>query len=72
MRIDLSQPATVTGALRRRGRRYGRVRFGTVATGARTLAFRRTAAGRRLLRGRYTLRLQIAGELQPALRFSVR
>ena len=61
MQIDLSQPATVTGTLRRRGRGFGRVRFGTVQAGARTLSFRRNAAGRRLTAGRYTLRLRIAG-----------
>jgi plastocyanin len=72
VRIDLSQPATVAGTLRRRGRRFGNVRFGTVAAGARTLRFRRTTAGRRLVSGRYTLRLRIAGDAQPALRFRVR
>ena len=72
VRIDLSQPAAVSGTLRRRGRGFGRVRFGTVQAGARTLSFRRNAAGRRLTAGRYTLRLRIAGEEQPALRFRVR
>jgi plastocyanin len=72
VRIDLSQPATVTGTLRRRARGYGRVRFGTVAAGARTLTFRRNAAGRRLIPGRYTLRLRVAGEPQPPLQFRVR
>ena len=72
VRIDLTQPATVTGTLRRRSRGYGRIRFGTVEAGARTLSFRRNAAGRRLTAGRYTLRLRIAGEKQPALRFRVR
>ncbi len=72
VRIDLSQPARVTGTLRRRGRGFGRVRFGTVAGGARTLSFRRTAAGRRLTAGRYTLRLRIAGREQRVLRFKVR
>jgi plastocyanin len=72
VRIDLSAPATVTGTLRRRGRRFGAVRFGTVAAGARTLKFRRTASGRRLVSGRYALRLLVAGEPQPVLRFKVR
>ena len=72
VRIDLTRPATVTGTLRRRSRGYGRVRFGTVPAGSRTLTFRRNAAGRRLVAGRYTLRLRVAGEPQPALRFRVR
>jgi plastocyanin len=72
VRIDLSQPATVSGTLRRRGRSFGGVRFGTVPAGPRTLTFRRNAAGRRLTAGRYTLRLQVAGEAQDALRFKVR
>lgn len=72
VRIDLTQPATVTGTLRRRSRGYGRVRFGTVPAGSRTLSFSRNAAGRRLVAGRYTLRLRVAGEVQPALRFRVR
>lgn len=72
VRIDLSQPATVTGTLQRRGRRFGRVRFGTVGAGPRTLRFRRTATGRKLVAGRYVLALRVAGEPQPALRFRVR
>jgi hypothetical protein len=72
VRIDLSQPATVSGTLRRRNRSFGRVRFGTVAAGPRTLSFRRNAAGRRLTAGRYTLRLQVAGAPQDALSFRVR
>ncbi|HEX5781199.1 MAG TPA: plastocyanin/azurin family copper-binding protein [Solirubrobacteraceae bacterium] len=72
VRIDLSQPATVTGTLQRRGRRFGRVRFGTVGAGPRTLRFRRTAAGRKLVAGRYVLALRVGGEPQPALRFRVR
>lgn len=72
VRIDLSEPATVTGVLRRRARRFGRVRFGSVGAGPRTLRFRRTATGRRLLAGRYVLLLRVAAEAQPALRFRVR
>ena len=72
VRIDLSRPAPVAGTLSRRARRFGRVDFGTVAAGARKLSFRRTASGRRLTAGRYTLRLRVAGELQPPLRFRVR
>jgi plastocyanin len=72
LRIDLSRPAPVAGTLRRGARRFGRVDFGTVAAGARTLTFRRNAAGRRLTAGRYTLRLRVAGVLQPVLRFRVR
>jgi hypothetical protein len=72
VRIDLTRPARVTGTLRRRARGYGRVRFGTVPAGPRTLRIRRNGAGRRLVAGRYTLRLRVAGEAQPALRFRVR
>ena len=72
VRIDLSQRATVSGTLRRRNLSFGRVRFGTVAAGPRTLSFRRNAAGRRLTAGRYTLRLQVAGAPQDALSFRVR
>jgi hypothetical protein len=72
VRIDLSQPAAVSGNLRKRDRGFGRVRFGTVPAGARTLTFRRNAAGRRLRAGRYTLRLRVAGEPQDALGFRVR
>jgi len=72
VRIDLSQPATVTSTLRRRGRSFGSVRFGSVPAGPRTLTFRRNAAGRRLTAGRYTLRLLVAGAAQEALRFKVR
>jgi plastocyanin len=72
VRIDLSKPATVTGTLQRRGRRFGRVRFGTVGAGPRTLRFRLTATGRKLVAGRYVLALRVAGEPQPALRFRVR
>ena len=72
VRIDLSQPAEVSGTLRRRARSFGRVRFGAVPAGPRTLSFRRNAAGRRLTGGRYTLRLRVAGEPQEALRFRVR
>jgi plastocyanin len=72
LRIDLSQPGAVSGTLRKRNQSFGRVRFGTVPAGLRTLTFRRNAAGRRLRAGRYTLRLQVAGEPQDALGFRVR
>jgi len=70
--IDLSRPATVAGTLTRRGRRFGRVRLGTVAAGARTLRFTRTATGRRLVAGRFALALTIDGTVRRTLRFRVR
>jgi plastocyanin len=72
VRIDLTRPATVTGTLRRRSRAYGRVRFGTVPAGLRTLTFRRNAAGRRLVAGRYTLKITVADRAPQTLRFKVR
>ena len=72
VQIDLSAPAEVSGTLKRRGKRFGRVGFGTVAAGARTLRFTKNATGRRLTSGRYVLRLSVAGDVQPALRFRVR
>jgi plastocyanin len=72
VRIDLSQPAAVTGTLKRRTKGYGRVDFGTVAAGPRTLRFTRNAAGRRLKAGRYKLRLTIAGRPPQTLSFKVR
>jgi plastocyanin len=71
VRIDLSAAAPVAGTLTRRARRFGRVRFGTVAAGPRTLRFTRTASGRRLTAGRYELALTI-GTLRRTLRFRVR
>jgi plastocyanin len=77
LRIDLSAPANVTGTLSRRAprsarsRRFGAVRLGTVAAGPRTLRFTRTASGRRLRPGRYTLELTIA-DVRRTLRFRVR
>lgn len=76
LRIDLSAPADVRGTLRRRApgarryRAFGSVRFGRVAAGPRTLRFTRTAAGRRLRPGRYTLALR-AGEARRTLTFRV-
>jgi plastocyanin len=77
--IDLSQPAAVNGRLARRplrgkakAKRFGRVDFGTVAAGMRTLKFTKNTAGRRLTAGRYTLTLTIGGGPQPPLRFKVR
>lgn len=72
VQIDLSQPAAVAGTLKRRARGYGRVDFGTVAAGPRTLRFSRNAAGRRLKAGRYRLDLTIAGAAPRTLRFKVR
>jgi len=79
LRIDLSRPARVSGALRRRpprgkapARRFGRVDFGTVPAGPRTLRFRRTAAGRRLTAGRYALTVTVDGADAKTLRFRVR
>jgi plastocyanin len=79
LRIDLSRAATVTGTLRRRpprgarrARRFGRVSLGTVAAGARTLRFSRTAGGRRLTPGRYTLALTIGDAAPRTVRFKVR
>jgi hypothetical protein len=79
LRIDLSQPAEVTGALLRRPPRgtakaktFGRVRFGTVPAGMRTLSFTKTSAGKRLTAGRYTLKLTIAGQPPRTVAFKVR
>jgi plastocyanin len=72
LRIDLSAPARVTGVLRRRAKRFGRVDFGTVAAGPRTLRFRRTSSGRRLTAGRYALALSVDGAAAKTLRFRLR
>jgi hypothetical protein len=72
LRIDLSAPARVTGVLKRRAKRFGRVDFGTVAAGPRTLRLRRTASGRRLVSGRYTLALSVDGAVAKTLRFRLR
>jgi plastocyanin len=79
LRIDLSAPARVTGVLRRRppragapARRFGRVDFGTVAAGPRTLRFRRTASGKRLTAGRYTLAVTVRGAGTTSLSFRIR
>jgi plastocyanin len=73
LRIDLSAPARVTGVLKRRAKRFGRVDFGTVAAGPRTLRLRRTTAGKRLRPGRYSLALRVDGApVTPTLRFRVR
>ena len=73
LRIDLTpSPAPSRARCRKRNQSFGRVRFGTVPAGLRTLTFRRNAAGRRLRAGRYTLRLQVAGEPLDALAFRVR
>jgi plastocyanin len=72
LRIDLSAPARVTGVLKRRAKRFGRVDFGTVAAGPRTLRLRRTTAGRRLVAGRYSLALSVDAVAAKTLRFRVR
>jgi hypothetical protein len=77
LRIDLARAAAVTGSLTRRGqrgraRRFGRVDLGTVPAGPRTLRFSRTATGRRLTAGRYTLRLRIGAAAPRMLRFRIR
>jgi plastocyanin len=71
VRIDLSAAAPVAGTLSRRARRFGRVSFGTVNAGARTLRFTRTSSGKRLTAGRYRLALTIGSERR-TLRFRVR
>jgi plastocyanin len=79
LKVDLSQPAEVTGTLSRRpprgkakAKRFGRVDFGTVAAGPRTLKFTKNAAGKRLTAGRYTLKLTIATRAPQTLSFRVR
>lgn len=63
--IELSAPAQVTGRITRRRdgrfRRFGTVDFGVVPAGEQRLTFRKSDAGRRLTRGRYRLRLSVAG-----------
>ncbi len=79
MRIDLSQPARVTGTLSRRpprgnvrAKRFGRVSFGTVAAGMRILKFTKNATGKRLTAGRYRLKLTIGTRAPQTLSFKVR
>jgi plastocyanin len=72
VRIDLSRAAAVSGRLTRRARRFGRVDFGTVPAGPRTLRFTRTAGGRRLTPGRYRLALDVVDAGRRTLRFRVR
>jgi plastocyanin len=72
VRIDLTAPARVTGVLKRRAKRFGRVDFGTVAAGPRTLRFQRTSSGKRLIPGRYSLALSVDGAVAKTLRFRVR
>jgi plastocyanin len=72
LRIDLSAPARVTGVLTRRAKRFGRVDFGSVAAGPRTLRFQRTSSGKRLRAGRYSLALSVDGVAAKTLRFRVR
>jgi hypothetical protein len=79
LQIDLSRTTAVTGALSRRpprgsgrARSFGRVNLGNVLAGSRTLSFSRTAAGKRLTPGRYSLTLQIGDSAPRTLRFKVR
>lgn len=72
LRIDLATPARVTGVLKRRAKRFGYVRFGTVAAGPRTLRFQRTSSGKRLKVGRYSLALRVDSAAVKTLRFRVR
>ncbi len=59
-------------AFHRKAKRFGRVDFGTVAAGMRTLKFTKTAAGKRLTAGRYTLKLTIGARAPQTLGFKVR
>ena len=79
VQIDLSRPAQVSGTLTRRPPRgnaqaksFGRVSFGTVAAGARTLTFTKNTAGKRLTAGRYKLKLTVSGRAPQTLSFKVR
>jgi len=79
VKIDLSQAAAVSGTLARRpprgetkAKRFGRLDFGTVAAGMRTLKFTKSSAGKRLTAGRYTLKLIVGGGPPQPLRFKVR
>jgi plastocyanin len=75
VRIDLSRAARVTGTLTRRTAprgRFGRLDFGSVDAGARTLRFSTNAAGRRLAPGRYTLVVRVEDAAPRTLRFRVR
>jgi hypothetical protein len=67
LRIDLSAPARVRGALKRKRRAAGRISLGTVPAGARTLRF-----GKRLKPGRYSLRLRVGALPARTLRFRIR
>jgi plastocyanin len=75
--IDLSRSGRVTGKLARRpltgrgkARRFGALNFGELKPGRTKLSFRRTSAGRRLIRGRYAMTLK-AGTDTRTLRFSI-
>ena len=65
--LVLSIPAEVSGTLTRRPLRgraraksFGRLNFGNVAAGVRTLTFSKNTAGTRLTAGRCTLKLTSA------------
>jgi hypothetical protein len=79
LRVELTAQGALAGRLERRPlsgkagfRRYGRVDFGAVPAGARTLRFTRTKAGRRLQPGRYKLAVTLDGKAARTLRFVVR
>jgi plastocyanin len=71
LQLTLSRAARVRGTLTRKGHRFGRVDFGTVRAGKRTLRFTKTTARKRLARGRYKLALRIGAEPARTLRFRV-
>ena len=67
LRITSDTPHRVEGTLKRGSSAFGTVAF-DVPAGAKTVRFTRTAAGKRLTRGRYSLALGSA----PPVRFRVR
>ena len=67
LRITSDTPHRIQGTLRRNGRTFGKVAF-DVPAGTRTVRFTRTRTGKRLARGRYSLKLGTA----PTVRFRVR
>jgi plastocyanin len=79
LRVELTARGVLAGRLERRPprrgasyRAFGRLDFGAVPAGPRTLRFSRTASGRRLTPGRYRLRMTLDGRAARTLRFVVR
>ena len=72
LKIDLTAPAQVRGVLKRKAKRFGSVDFGTVSAGPRTLRFQKTASGKRLKPGRYTLAVTVDGAPAKTLRIRIR